>query len=135
MATRMTATITPTMNCRSALEKMSPATTSDAIPIRMVTIQPIGSEPGWKSRPSAPTRAPTMISNIQCIKPPFQPSRDKRLKGGGGFGHLVPAAHRDEDLGVEPPISHSDVSTIMGLIGDIRVDVAVIRRLLEEDNG
>src|SRR5947199_6472468 len=41
---------------RSALEKMSPAITSDAMPMRMVTIQPIGSEPGWKSRPSAPTR-------------------------------------------------------------------------------
>src|SRR5204863_7144883 len=65
------ATITPTMNCSNALEKMSPAITSDAMPMRMVTIQPIGSEPGWKSRPSAPTRAPTMISNIQCIESPF----------------------------------------------------------------
>src|SRR5215217_2400896 len=67
MATRITATITPTMNSSKVLEKMSPAITSDAMPMRMVTIQPIGSEPGWKSRPSAPTRAPTMISHIQCI--------------------------------------------------------------------
>jgi hypothetical protein len=35
----------------------------------------------------------------------------------------------------EPPISHRDVSTIMGLIGDIRFDVAVIRRLLEDEDG
>jgi hypothetical protein len=34
-----------------------------------------------------------------------------------------------------PPISHRDVSTIMGLIGDIRFDVAVIRRLLEDEDG
>jgi hypothetical protein len=32
-------------------------------------------------------------------------------------------------------MSHQDVTTIMRLIGDIRVDVAVIRRLLEEDDG
>ncbi|MFL6016407.1 MAG: hypothetical protein ACJ74V_02595 [Gaiellaceae bacterium] len=33
------------------------------------------------------------------------------------------------------PISHRDVTTIMGLIVDIRDHVAEIRRLLEEDNG
>ena len=37
--------------------------------------------------------------------------------------------------GVEPPIEHRDVTTIMGLIGDIQLDVAVIRRLLEDEDG
>jgi len=36
---------------------------------------------------------------------------------------------------VEPPISHGDVTTIMGLLGDIRDEVAAIRRLLTEDDG
>jgi hypothetical protein len=35
----------------------------------------------------------------------------------------------------EPPISHGDVTTIMRLLGDIQVDVAEIRDLLEEDDG
>ena len=36
---------------------------------------------------------------------------------------------------VEPPISHSDVTTLMGFIGDIRADVHRIWELLEEDDG
>jgi len=36
---------------------------------------------------------------------------------------------------VEQPISHRDVTNIMGLIGDIRGDLKRIRELLEEDNG
>jgi hypothetical protein len=36
---------------------------------------------------------------------------------------------------VEPLISHRDVTTIMALLGDIRGDVALIRALLEENNG
>jgi hypothetical protein len=36
---------------------------------------------------------------------------------------------------VEPPIDHRDVTTIMGLLGDIQRDVAQIRRLLEDDDG
>lgn len=36
---------------------------------------------------------------------------------------------------VEPPISHGDVTTIMGLLGDIKRDVQRIRILLEEDDG
>jgi hypothetical protein len=34
---------------------------------------------------------------------------------------------------VERPIEHRDVTTIMRLISEIQVDVAGIRRLLEED--
>jgi hypothetical protein len=36
---------------------------------------------------------------------------------------------------VEPLISHNDVTTIMGLLGDIKSDVQRIRTLLEEDDG
>jgi hypothetical protein len=36
---------------------------------------------------------------------------------------------------VEPLISHTDVTTIMGLVADIQHDVRVIRILLEEDDG
>lgn len=36
---------------------------------------------------------------------------------------------------MEPPILHRDVTTIMGMLGDIRADVGAIRRLLEEDDG
>ena len=37
---------------------------------------------------------------------------------------------------MEPPISHEDVTTIMRMVGDIQVDVHVIRSLLEdEDDG
>jgi hypothetical protein len=32
-------------------------------------------------------------------------------------------------------IEHSDVTTIMGLLGDIKDDVHEIRRLLEDENG
>lgn len=35
---------------------------------------------------------------------------------------------------VEPPISHSDVTTIMGLLGDIRADLSAIRALLEDSD-
>jgi len=36
---------------------------------------------------------------------------------------------------VEPPIEHSDVTTIMRLLGDIQHDVRTIRTLLEDDDG
>ena len=36
---------------------------------------------------------------------------------------------------LEPPIDHRDVTTIMGLLGDIQDDVAWIRRLLESEDG
>ena len=35
----------------------------------------------------------------------------------------------------DSPASHQDVTTIMGLLGDIRAEVTRIRQLLEEDNG
>jgi hypothetical protein len=43
---------------------------------------------------------------------------------------------RREDRLVEPPISHRDVTTTMGMIGDIQIDVRAIRQLMEdEDDG
>jgi hypothetical protein len=37
---------------------------------------------------------------------------------------------------MEPPISHSDVTTVMRLLSDIQADVSRIRRLMEdEDDG
>jgi hypothetical protein len=36
---------------------------------------------------------------------------------------------------VDPPIEHRDVTTIMGLLGNIDENVAAIRALLEEDDG
>jgi hypothetical protein len=36
---------------------------------------------------------------------------------------------------MEPPIEHRDVTTIMGLLGDIQGDVRRIRKLLEDENG
>ncbi len=35
---------------------------------------------------------------------------------------------------MEPPISGSDVTTVMRLLSDIQVDVRSIRTLLEEDD-
>jgi phage host-nuclease inhibitor protein Gam len=36
---------------------------------------------------------------------------------------------------VDPPIDHRDVTTTMGLLGDIQRDVRRIRTLLEDENG
>jgi hypothetical protein len=36
---------------------------------------------------------------------------------------------------LEPPIEHRDVTTIMGLLGDIQADVRHIRELLEDEDG
>jgi hypothetical protein len=36
---------------------------------------------------------------------------------------------------LEPPIEHRDVTTIMGLLGDIQADVRMIREVLEDDDG
>lgn len=36
---------------------------------------------------------------------------------------------------MEPPIEHQDVTTIMGLLGDIDENVRLIRALLEDDDG
>ena len=37
--------------------------------------------------------------------------------------------------GVEPPIEHRDVTTIMSLLGNIQEDVQLIRKLLEDEDG
>jgi hypothetical protein len=37
--------------------------------------------------------------------------------------------------GVEPPISHRDVTTIMRMVSEIQEDVSRIRELLEDENG
>ena len=68
----MTATMTPMMNAKPPLEMMA-AITIETIPMAMVSIQPIGSDPGWKSRPSAPTIAPTMINQMKCMAAGFPP--------------------------------------------------------------
>ena len=36
---------------------------------------------------------------------------------------------------MELPIDHRDVTTIMGLLGDIKDDVRAIRNLLEDEDG
>jgi hypothetical protein len=36
---------------------------------------------------------------------------------------------------IEPPIDHSDVTTIMRLLGDVQTDVRIIRELLEDEDG
>lgn len=48
----MTATITPTMKPRMPVPMSQPATSSDAIPIRMVTIQPVSTRVKQPSKPS-----------------------------------------------------------------------------------
>jgi hypothetical protein len=40
-----------------------------------------------------------------------------------------------DDCGIEWPISHRDVTTIMALLGDIDEHVREIRRMLEDDDG
>lgn len=40
-----------------------------------------------------------------------------------------------DDTRVESPIGHSDVTTIMSLLGDIKTDVREIRALLEDEDG
>jgi hypothetical protein len=42
---------------------------------------------------------------------------------------------RCDDRGIEPLISHEDVTTTMRLPGDIQADVRQILRVLEEDDG
>jgi hypothetical protein len=61
--------------------------------------------------------------------------REKRREGTVGCGHLAKAGERRDDSWMNAPIDHRDVTTIMGLIVDIRDDVAEIRRLLEDENG
>jgi hypothetical protein len=48
---------------------------------------------------------------------------------------LASSSAGGNDHGVEPPIEHRDVTTIMGLLGDIDENVRAIRRLLEDEDG
>src|SRR5215211_3086535 len=71
-ATRTTATMTARMKPRMPPPTSQPTRSADAIPIAIVMRIPIGSTPGWKSRPSAPTMSPTMI------RPMISPSPMRR---------------------------------------------------------
>src|SRR6266496_1783030 len=62
----MTAIRTPRMNASHPLE-MSAAISIAATPIAIVSRRPMGSRPGWKRRPSAPTSAPTMRNQMKCM--------------------------------------------------------------------
>ena len=48
---------------------------------------------------------------------------------------LARGADSTEHSGVESPIEHRDVTTIMRLLADIQTDVRRIRNLLEDENG
>jgi len=48
---------------------------------------------------------------------------------------LVERSRARNDVCIEPPISFSDVTTIMRLLSDIHEQVRRIRSLLEEGNG
>jgi hypothetical protein len=48
---------------------------------------------------------------------------------------LGTSARPRQAYAIESPIGHTDVTTIMALLGDIKGDVRVIRSLLEEDDG
>jgi len=47
---------------------------------------------------------------------------------------LADHSTKRNDSRIELPIAHRDVTTIMGLLGDIQSDVRKIRRLLEEED-
>jgi hypothetical protein len=53
----------------------------------------------------------------------------------GPESSLAASLHHRDDALIELPIEHRDVTTIMGLLGDIQHDVARIRRLLEDEDG
>ena len=42
---------------------------------------------------------------------------------------------RSHDAAIESPIEHRDVTTIMGLLGNMEHDIARIRKLLEDELG
>ena len=48
---------------------------------------------------------------------------------------LVRPSQRAHDRAIEAPIDHRDVTTIMGLLGDVQHDVARILKLLEDELG
>src|SRR5581483_1184275 len=65
-ATSTTAMTTPMMNASQPLE-MAAAMIIETMPTPMVRSQPIASRPGCNNLPSAPTTAPTMMNQIQCM--------------------------------------------------------------------
>src|SRR5436305_7264289 len=58
--------MTPMTNATQPLE-MSAAISIETTPIATVSSNPMGSRPGWKRRPSAPTTAPTMRNQMKCM--------------------------------------------------------------------
>jgi hypothetical protein len=48
---------------------------------------------------------------------------------------LVSRRFRGDHSAIEPPIEFRDVTTIMRLIGEIRIDVGRIRLILEDEDG
>jgi hypothetical protein len=44
-------------------------------------------------------------------------------------------SRRSDDSAIETPIEHQDVTTIMGLLGDMQHDIHRIRELLEGELG
>ena len=49
--------------------------------------------------------------------------------------HLRDRGNRATIWAIEAPIEHQDVTTIMGLLGDMEYDIARIRELLEGELG
>src|SRR3954452_24993535 len=90
----------PTTNSSHVAEKISPATTSETMPIAMVSNIPIGSLPGWMSRPSAPTMAPTMMSQTQCMATVYRASRS--AKRDSRLGERLELAAELLDLVAQP---------------------------------
>jgi hypothetical protein len=113
--------ITPSTNRQKPCATIPPMI-SDTMPSRIVTIQPIGSTPGWKSRPRAPTIAPTMISHShdmsgvlpdQLLEPrPLlrelviveQPGAMQLLEGSGQPRVLEALRIGPEPVGVDPQL-------------------------------
>ena len=66
------------------------ATSRETMPIAMVSSQPMGSDPGWKSRPSAPTIAPTMMNQMKCMRGGFPPDPRRKPQFLGSAAGLGP---------------------------------------------
>jgi hypothetical protein len=52
-----------------------------------------------------------------------------------GDRHLSEEVSTGDDLTIEAPIEHRDVTTIMGLLGDMQHDIRRVRELLEGELG
>ena len=58
----------------------------------------------------------------------------KRSEGDAGCGHIAGGGSSRDDGRIAQPIDHSDVTTIMSLLVDVRDDIREIRRILEDDD-